>query len=39
MAPVVIYDACALDGNTIRDLLIRVGRARLVQPKWTDHIL
>jgi predicted nucleic acid-binding protein len=39
MTPVVIYDACALYGNAVRDLLIRVGRARLVQPKWTYQIL
>ncbi|MEV6983841.1 PIN domain-containing protein [Sphaerisporangium sp. NPDC051017] len=39
MVPVVVYDACALYGNTVRDLLIRVGRARLVQPRWTYQIL
>jgi hypothetical protein len=39
MARVVIYDACALYGNTLRDLLIRVCRARLVQARWTDQIL
>ncbi|MEV0649754.1 PIN domain-containing protein [Phytomonospora sp. NPDC050363] len=35
----VIYDACALYGNSVRDLLLRIGLARLVQPKWTDTIL
>ncbi|WP_449061759.1 PIN domain-containing protein [Planomonospora algeriensis] len=39
MAPVVVYDACALYGNAVRDLLIRVGRARLVQPRLTHQIL
>ena len=39
MTRVVVYDACSLYGNSIRDLLIRVGRMRLVQPKWTDEIL
>ena len=34
-----MYDACALYGNTARDLLIRVARARLVHAKWTSHIL
>lgn len=39
MAFVVVYDACALYGNTSRNLLIRVAQARLVQAKWTDQIL
>lgn len=39
MAFVVVYDACALYGNTARDLLIRIARTRLVQAKWTNHIL
>ncbi|MGM1064438.1 PIN domain-containing protein [Saccharothrix sp. Mg75] len=39
MAFVVIYDACALYGNTVRNLLLRVACARLVQAKWTDRIL
>lgn len=34
-----MYDACALYGNTVRNLLIRVAQARLVQAKWTDRIL
>ena len=39
MAFVVVYDACVLYPNTLRDLLIRLGQARLVQAKWTDRIL
>jgi predicted nucleic acid-binding protein len=39
VAFVVVYDACALYGNTARNLLIRLARARLVQAKWTDQIL
>jgi hypothetical protein len=39
VAFVVVYDACSLYGNTVRNLLIRVARARLVQAKWTDRIL
>jgi len=39
VAFVVVYDACALYGNTARNLLIRVARVRLVQAKWTDRIL
>ncbi len=37
--PVVVYDANVLYTSTLRDVLIRVGLARLVQPKWTDRIL
>lgn len=37
--PVVVYDANVLYPSTLRDVLIRVGIARLVQPKWTDRIL
>jgi hypothetical protein len=36
---VVVYDACVLYPNTLRDLLIRIGQAGLVQAKWTDDIL
>lgn len=36
---VVVYDANVLYPSTLRDVLIRVGLARLVQPKWTDRIL
>ena len=39
MAQVVVYDANVLYPSTLRDMLIRVGLARLVQPKWTDRIL
>lgn len=39
MAFVVVYDACALHGNTSRDLLIRVAQAGLVQAKWSETIL
>jgi len=36
---IVIYDANALHGNTLRDLLIRIAQTGLVQAKWTDRIL
>lgn len=36
---VVVYDANVLYPSTLRDVLIRVGLARLVQPKWTEQIL
>ncbi|MCC9311695.1 PIN domain-containing protein [Kitasatospora sp. RB6PN24] len=39
MAFVVVYDACVLYPNTLRDLLIRVARAGMVQAKWTEQIL
>lgn len=39
MAFVVLYDACVLYPNTVRDLLIRIHQAGLVQAKWTDAIL
>ena len=39
MAFIVVYDANAMYGNTPRDLLIRIGRAGLVQAKWTEDIL
>jgi len=39
MAFIVVYDANAMYGNTLRDLLIRIGRAGLVQAKWTEDIL
>ena len=35
----VLYDANVLYPSTLRDVLIRVGLARLVQPRWTDQIL
>ncbi len=39
MAFIVIYDANVLYPSTLRDLLIRVTQAGLVQAKWTDEIL
>ena len=39
MAYVVVYDACVLYPNTLRDLLIRVAQPGLVQAKWTHQIL
>ncbi|MFG1793918.1 hypothetical protein [Nocardia sp. NPDC049149] len=39
MAFVVVYDANVLYGNALRDLLIRIAMAGLVQAKWTDKTL
>ena len=39
MASVVVYDAKVLYDNTLRDMMIRVARSRLVQEKWSDRIL
>ncbi len=39
MAFVVIYDANVLYGNTLRDLLIRIAQAGMVQAKWTNQIM
>lgn len=39
MAFVVIYDANVLYPSTLRDLLIRIAQAGLVQAKWTEEIL
>lgn len=36
---VVLYDANVLYPSTLRDLLIRIAQAGLVQAKWTDEIL
>ncbi len=36
---VVLYDANVLYPSTLRDLLIRLAQAGLVQAKWTDQIL
>lgn len=36
---VVLYDANLLYPSTLRDLLIRVAQAGLVQAKWTDQVL
>jgi predicted nucleic acid-binding protein len=35
----VVYDANVLYPNNVRDLLIRVAQADLVQAKWTEQIL
>lgn len=39
MGFIVVYDACVLYPSTLRDLLIRIHQAGLVQAKWTDQIL
>lgn len=39
MAFTVVYDANVLYPSVLRDLLIRVALAGLVQPKWTHRIL
>ena len=39
MSFVVLYDANVLYPSTLRDLLIRVAQAGLVQAKWTDQII
>lgn len=39
MSFVVLYDANVLYPSTLRDLLIRITQAGLVQAKWTDQIL
>ncbi len=39
MGFVAVYDACVLYPSTLRDLLIRIAQAGLVQAKWTDTIL
>ncbi|MEU1277442.1 PIN domain-containing protein [Streptomyces sp. NPDC005805] len=39
MAFVVVYDANVLYPSTLRDLLIRIAAAGLVQAKWTEAIL
>jgi predicted nucleic acid-binding protein len=36
---IVVYDANALVGNALRDLLIRIGQSGLVQARWTERIL
>lgn len=35
----MVYDACVLYPNTLRDLLIRIAQSGIVQVKWTDQIL
>ncbi|MEU4363836.1 PIN domain-containing protein [Promicromonospora sp. NPDC023987] len=37
--PVVLYDANVLYPSTLRDVLIRIGIARLATPRWTNQIL
>ncbi|MGW6121559.1 PIN domain-containing protein [Nocardia sp. NPDC055165] len=39
MAFTVLFDANVLYGNTLRDMMIRLARAGLVQAKWTETIL
>lgn len=39
MSFVVLYDANVLYPSTLRDLLIRIAAAGLVQAKWTERIL
>ncbi|MFJ8972797.1 MULTISPECIES: PIN domain-containing protein [Streptomyces] len=39
MAFTAVYDANVLYPSTLRDVLIRVAQAGLVQAKWTDRIL
>jgi len=39
MAPVVVYDACVLFPATLRDLMLRLAAAGLVQPRWSERIL
>ena len=39
MAFIVVYDANVLYPNTLRDLLIRISQAGLVQARWTNEIL
>lgn len=39
MSFVVLYDACVLYPSTLRDLLVRIAKAGMVQAKWTEQIL
>ena len=39
MTFIVLYDANVLYPNTLRDLLIRISQAGLVQARWTNEIL
>jgi hypothetical protein len=36
---VAVYDACILFPATLRDLMLRLAAADLVQPRWSDRIL
>jgi|SRR5450755_939737 predicted nucleic acid-binding protein len=39
MAFIAVYDANVLFPNTLRDLLIRIAQAGMVQARWTNEIL
>ena len=39
MSRVAVYDACVLFPATLRDLMLRLAAADLVQPRWSDRIL
>jgi hypothetical protein len=39
MSTPVVYDACVLYGNELRDLLIRIAISGMVRAHWTDEIL
>ena len=39
VAAIAVYDANVLYPNTLRDLLIRLARAGLVQARWSEQIL
>lgn len=39
MAPIAVYDACVLFPATLRDLMLRLAAAGLVQPRWSNQIL
>ncbi len=39
MALIAVYDACVLFPATLRDLMLRLAAAGLVQPRWSDRIL
>lgn len=39
MVPVAVYDACVLFPAAVRDLMLRLGAAGLVQPRWSERIL
>ena len=39
MPPVAVYDACVLFPATLRDFLLRLAAAELVQPRWSTRIL
>ena len=39
MSTVAVYDACVLFPATLRDLMLRLAAADLVQPRWSERIL